>query len=368
VKIYKPPPKKETAAKNPKFLAAGELSISFDQTLPYPNNDFSSTQPAPLNAPDAPRAADFGGAIPLNARTSYLWRLGKAYLAFYKTGLKNIYSNYKEYTEVRRRIGKTPIHEAVLYSGTPGYPTITRRDFQLYLRTVHDLKTLVPFGLIFAICGEFTPFVIPLLGSRIVPFTCRIPRQVTQDHLAYLARCNHPAVLAHNNSITNATAAAKRALKRVSEREDKETALARDQDEEIKSQRLLAYCMGAIPTPRRPPILADAYHRFFVLRRLNRARTLAYCDQLLLHREGGLRRTDAYEILKYAESTGHNFVAKFYRKHRTADAKGLEFDDKAVLDEVLPTAELVMAAVLGHDTDVQGGSGEVSWRKAFVET
>lgn len=36
------------------------------------------------------------------------------------------------------------------------------------------------FGLVFLICGEFTPLVV-ILVSNVVPWTCRIPRQIESD-------------------------------------------------------------------------------------------------------------------------------------------------------------------------------------------
>jgi len=39
---------------------------------------------------------------------------------------------------------------------------------------------LLIFALVFAVCGEFTPLVVVLV-SNIVPWTCRIPRQIERD-------------------------------------------------------------------------------------------------------------------------------------------------------------------------------------------
>jgi hypothetical protein len=41
----------------------------------------------------------------------------------------------------------------------------------------HDLARLPVFGLLFLLCGEFTPFAV-LIFPTIVPYPCRIPAQV----------------------------------------------------------------------------------------------------------------------------------------------------------------------------------------------
>lgn len=50
------------------------------------------------------------------------------------------------------------------------------------------MRKLLPFGLVFAICGEFTPLVIVAIGSGVVPGTCRIPKQVKGDREALARR------------------------------------------------------------------------------------------------------------------------------------------------------------------------------------
>jgi len=57
---------------------------------------------------------------------------------------------------------------------------ITRSQFQLLVRNWHDVKRVPIFGLVFLACGEFTPLVVVLL-SNIVPWTCRIPKQIQSD-------------------------------------------------------------------------------------------------------------------------------------------------------------------------------------------
>ncbi|RKF64359.1 putative letm1-like protein [Erysiphe neolycopersici] len=108
---------------------------------------------------------------------SHYFRVGKAYLQFYKAGVKNIYHNYK---------ASLPIQELIdsQYEGSVSQAinanAISRSDFQLLTRNWHDLKRVPLFGLIFAVCGEFTPLIVMALGN-IVPLTCRTPAQITRE-------------------------------------------------------------------------------------------------------------------------------------------------------------------------------------------
>jgi hypothetical protein len=57
---------------------------------------------------------------------------------------------------------------------------LTRHDFQLLVRNWHDIKRVPTFGLVVLVCGEFTPLVV-VMFSNVVPWTCRIPKQVAGD-------------------------------------------------------------------------------------------------------------------------------------------------------------------------------------------
>ena len=120
----------DLAIKNPvtpyTSLPEGSL-ISFEQIHPFPNQDLSSTRPAPLQTPAAPLPEEHGGVVPIGVRLSYLYRLGKAYGSFYKTGLKNVWYNFKEYQKVKERLGPYHINDVVKYGGKNGLPTISRR-------------------------------------------------------------------------------------------------------------------------------------------------------------------------------------------------------------------------------------------------
>ncbi|RKF81059.1 putative letm1-like protein [Golovinomyces cichoracearum] len=131
-------------------------------------NGPASTLPASLDSPTRK---------PGQAAFSYYYSVGKAYLGFYKTGMKNIYYNYKASQKIEDIIeskygGK--LSQAVKEKA------ISRSDFQLLTRNWHDIKRVPLFGLMFAVFGEFTPLVVLAIGN-IVPLTCRIPAQITKE-------------------------------------------------------------------------------------------------------------------------------------------------------------------------------------------
>jgi hypothetical protein len=104
---------------------------------------------------------------------------GKAYASFYKTGAMAIFSNQKLSVEPQKLVDlqyKGAVYEAV------NDRKFTRSDYQLLLRNRHDILRVPLFGLLFIVCGEFTPLIV-LAVSSIVPYTCRIPKQVNADLL-----------------------------------------------------------------------------------------------------------------------------------------------------------------------------------------
>ncbi|QDS71525.1 hypothetical protein FKW77_005113 [Venturia effusa] len=154
-------------------------------------NASPTTLPAPLDVPDREKG---------QSRFSYVLKAGKAYLGFYKTGIKNIYFNYKVAQELRAKLEKTRTPQL------PPSPTtengkrgkrgggggggggggvenaytefiLTRAEFQFLRRVRYDLTRVPIFALLFAIVGEWLPLIV-ILFTPIVPYTCRIPRQI----------------------------------------------------------------------------------------------------------------------------------------------------------------------------------------------
>lgn len=143
------------------------------QPDPKAANPPSTTRPPPLQLPERK---------PDSSTFSHLYATGKAYLTFYKTGVKQIYTNTKLVRAVARSPSSSSSSSAddgtTEEEATPPRPG-TRAHHLLRQRWRHDIGCLPPFALIFLICGELTPIVV-LAVPRAVPFTCRIPRQVEQ--------------------------------------------------------------------------------------------------------------------------------------------------------------------------------------------
>jgi hypothetical protein len=135
-----------------------------------------STLPAPLTIPaQLPGQSYF---------PSYLFSLGKAYIGFYKTGVKNIYYNFQAARPIQTLVDKK--YNFSLSSAVSAN-ALTRSELQLLVRNWHDMKRVPAFALVLIICGEFTPLVVIAL-TGIVPWTCRIPKQIDADRRKLEAR------------------------------------------------------------------------------------------------------------------------------------------------------------------------------------
>jgi len=135
----------------------------------HPVNGPSTTLPAPITVPERAEGQSF---FP-----SYALKLGKAYLTFYKTGVKNIYTNFKLSRDIQHAIDA---QHASSFSAAVASASLSRSDLQLLVRNWHDIKRVPLFALVLMICGEFTPLVVIAL-SGVVPWTCRIPKQIESD-------------------------------------------------------------------------------------------------------------------------------------------------------------------------------------------
>ncbi|KAL5334179.1 hypothetical protein BJX70DRAFT_29798 [Aspergillus crustosus] len=165
-------------------------SITATNTTPLSNdvNPPPSTRPAEIVLPE-PAAED---ATPVDKAKRYI-NIGRAFYSFYKTGLKNVYHNYKASLPIRQSLGirsylpTTPPLSAFLKSssGTENEKDIksaelraSRSTFQLLNRAAYDVRRMIPFSLVLIVCGELTPLAVLLLGNSITPYTCRVPKQI----------------------------------------------------------------------------------------------------------------------------------------------------------------------------------------------
>ncbi|KAJ6115096.1 hypothetical protein N7486_000874 [Penicillium sp. IBT 16267x] len=188
-------------------------SASLQSHPPPSDNNAPSTVVAPeaheINAPLSTLPADLSlpETLPPTATTpaklQRLIALGRAYLTFYKTGLKNVYRNYRASLPLRKELGlpaylptspprkvSNPItsEKASNVGPPPAKNTydirnlgLGRGQFQLVRRSARDVRRMIPFTLVLIICGEFTPLIIPIFGSAITPATCRVPGQIAKE-------------------------------------------------------------------------------------------------------------------------------------------------------------------------------------------
>ncbi|KAL9587662.1 MAG: hypothetical protein Q9212_000116 [Teloschistes hypoglaucus] len=131
-------------------------------------NPPDSTLPPPLSLPQ--REPNLSRLDLLK----FYYRTGKAYLSFYKSGIKAVWANYKLLRQLRTRIPSDRSAEQALRDGH-----LTRGEYHLIRRTRSDVSRIPLFGIVLLICGEFTPFVVLFLGlNGAVPKTCHVPKQV----------------------------------------------------------------------------------------------------------------------------------------------------------------------------------------------
>ncbi|ELR08318.1 hypothetical protein GMDG_03113 [Pseudogymnoascus destructans 20631-21] len=113
-----------------------------------------------------------------------LFNQGKGYLTFYKTGAQFIFTNLSLSHAPQELVDKK--YDGAVYEAVRDR-NFSRAHYQLLLRSWHDIKRLPVFALIFIVCGEFTPLIV-FAFSSVVPYTCRVPRQIEADREKIEAR------------------------------------------------------------------------------------------------------------------------------------------------------------------------------------
>jgi len=156
-------------------------------------NPPATTRPGSLDVP-----APLGPSASVGETFSRYISLGRAYYTFFKTGLKNVYHNYRASLPLRRSLG-LPLYLPTSpppSSGGVGSAFLTavtalnlsRSDFQLVRRSANDVRRLIPFAFILLICGELTPLIIVFLGDAVTPSTCQVPKQLDKRQTAKAER------------------------------------------------------------------------------------------------------------------------------------------------------------------------------------
>ena len=129
-------------------------------------NPPASTRPPILTTP---QRSSFESA------PQYYFQLGKAYLKFYKDGLKSVFANRRL---LKEKLQRTPADDRPSIFRPGVVPrTFSRADWVLLWRVRHDMLRLPFFGLMLIVIGEFTALVV-LYVDGVVPYTCRIPKQI----------------------------------------------------------------------------------------------------------------------------------------------------------------------------------------------
>ncbi|OHE92891.1 hypothetical protein CORC01_11833 [Colletotrichum orchidophilum] len=130
-------------------------------------------------ASSRPTALDLPERKPDSSKIGHLFETGKAYIKFYKTGLKAVFSNRRHIQDVIR--AKSTSVEGFRSPSvfTPGVipKGFSRADWVLLWRVRHDVLRVPLFGLVLLVCGEFTPLIV-IFVDGVVPYTCRLPRQI----------------------------------------------------------------------------------------------------------------------------------------------------------------------------------------------
>ncbi|KAL2758093.1 hypothetical protein ACRALDRAFT_1068521 [Sodiomyces alcalophilus JCM 7366] len=125
---------------------------------------------------------------PSASKISHWISIGKAYVSFYKTGVKAVFANRRL---LRDTLASKPESDRrpppSWYPARPPPASYTRADWVLLWRVRHDLVRVPLFALVLLICGEFTPLVVLALDG-IVPYSCRLPRQIGASLSAAEAR------------------------------------------------------------------------------------------------------------------------------------------------------------------------------------
>lgn len=129
-------------------------------------NPPASTRPPPLTLPKRSEH---------ESQFQYYFQMGKGYLQFYKNGLKAVFTNRRL---LREKLQRTPQDDRPSIWKPHYVPrTFSRADWVLLWRVRHDGLRLPLFGLMLIVLGEFTALVV-LYVDGVVPFTCRIPKQI----------------------------------------------------------------------------------------------------------------------------------------------------------------------------------------------
>ncbi|CAG5147967.1 uncharacterized protein ALTATR162_LOCUS2125 [Alternaria atra] len=102
----------------------------------------------------------------------WLYRAGRAYLTFYKTGISHVRQTLK--------LAKTLREKAAQIPNKSTSEVLTRAEWQIVRRSRSDALRLPVFGLLVLLLGEWLPLVVMYI-TPVIPEACRIPQQVQRS-------------------------------------------------------------------------------------------------------------------------------------------------------------------------------------------
>ncbi|RAH43326.1 uncharacterized protein BO95DRAFT_445111 [Aspergillus brunneoviolaceus CBS 621.78] len=291
------------------------LTSTASHSLSSDINPPASTRPAELTLPSALGPS----ASPADKLKHYL-AVGRAYLTFYKTGLKNVYHNHRAAVPLRRALG-LPAHlptsaylavtqEALGPSkGRTNVTTtttttakdnnsnrrgvISRSSFQLLHRAAYDIRRMIPFTLLLIVCGEFTPLVVLALGNAVTPRTCRVPRQLEKERAKRVQR-KKVALLLDRGTVTAPEVGSEKEMKSVRWL----MGVSGDGDRDAVARACTVFGLARSHDRLTWPVLL-VYRR-----RLERYLNYLEVDDELIRRSGGVQAMEAAEVRIAVEERG----------------------------------------------------------------
>jgi hypothetical protein len=168
-------------------FASSTAVSSRNSREPIPNSRINpppTARPPPIDFPTREKDEN---------HVKYIYRLGKAYLAFYKTSTWGVWTNGKitrKAMAAARKYRPDPHHVGpptgftIVNEGKAGevkVPIRSRAEFQLMWRQMHDGKRLPLLGIMLGVFFEFLPVVMTVFRRQltpVLPYPCRLPEQV----------------------------------------------------------------------------------------------------------------------------------------------------------------------------------------------
>lgn len=306
--------------------------------------DLNTTRPPPLNIPEPPHPLAWPSSKsrdPKNWDFKYLFTLGKTYGKFYWAGIKKVWANQKTFRAINgRKDGRSDISIQVREYCKTGKMNaaelkLTYNEYEFLQRTRRDLLRLIPFSLVVLVCGEFTPLAILLLGSRVVPGTCAIPKQVKADLEKTLEK---------EETFLQETA------KIVSEKQSLEKAAASSQPQAANNHTnmlllLQAYRLNLAPkfSLNLPPFLRNLYHSMFLQRKIHAHSSNIVYAAYHIQAEGGWSKRSPQDMYEFGNVYGL-YSLRAYAKDMLAKDK--EIATEEMKRSLLPIFEDEIQAIL----------------------